>query len=410
MAEPAGVDIPGVLARAEEFIRLFHRENATGRSPADRMAEIRREVRRTGSYTHTAEELAFGARVAWRNSSRCIGRLYWQSLVVRDLRHLRTAEELHRACVDHLRTAFNGGRIRPMISVFAADGPDGSGPRIHNAQLIRYAGYRGPDGRITGDPAGADLTDRLRALGWPGGPGTRFDPLPLLIQTPAGPPGLFDLPPDAVREVPLRHPDYDWFADLGLRWYALPVISDLTLEIGGVRYGAAPFNGWYMGTEIGARNLVDEQRYDLLPELADRMGLDRGADHTLWKDRALVEMNVAVLWSFQQDGIAVTDHHTESRRFLRHLEREEKAGRAVPADWSWIVPPLSAGTTPVFHRYYDDFESSPAFLKTPAARRCPVLGPAPTTGGVPDEPDAQPLIGAGAVANIGDRRDRIARP
>ena len=27
----------------------------------------------------------------------------------------------------------------------------------------------------------------------------------------------------------------------------------------------APFNGWYMGTEIGARNLADADRYDLLP-------------------------------------------------------------------------------------------------------------------------------------------------
>ncbi|MFD2354446.1 nitric oxide synthase oxygenase [Nonomuraea ferruginea] len=32
-----------------------------------------REIARRGSYTHTSEELEFGARVAWRNSNRCIG-------------------------------------------------------------------------------------------------------------------------------------------------------------------------------------------------------------------------------------------------------------------------------------------------------------------------------------------------
>ncbi|MGC9500106.1 nitric oxide synthase oxygenase [Streptomyces sp. WG7] len=406
--DTADLDMPGLIARADEFIRLYSSENAVDRPPADRMAEIRREIRQSGTYVHTAGELAFGAKIAWRNSRRCIGRLYWPGLVVRDLRHLRTAEDIHRECVAHLRLAFNGGRIRPTISVFAADGPDGTGPRIHNPQLIRYAGYRGPGGRVTGDPASADLTDRVRALGWPGGPGTRFDVLPLLVEEPGKAARLFDLPPDAVREVPLRHPDHDWFADLDLRWHALPVISDMVLEIGGVRYGAAPFNGWYMGTEIGARNLVDTQRYDLLPEIADRLGLDRTSDRTLWKDRALVELNVAVLWSFERDGITITDHHTESERFLRHLRREEKAGRSVPADWSWIVPPLSGGVTPVFHRYYDDHESSPAFLQAPAPGRCPVTGHAPTTAGEAHGPDPQPPVSVGA--DTGDSRDRIVRP
>ena len=39
----------------------------------------------------------------------------------------------------------------------------------------------------------------------------------------------------------------------------------MCLEIGGICYPAAPFNGWYMGTEIGARNLADTDRYDQLP-------------------------------------------------------------------------------------------------------------------------------------------------
>ena len=46
------------------------------------------------------------------------------------------------------------------------------------------------------------------------------------------------------------------------------------LEVGGVNYTAAPFNGWYMGTEIGARNFGDASRYNLLPVLAKKMGLD----------------------------------------------------------------------------------------------------------------------------------------
>ena len=73
------------------------------------------------------------------------------------------------------------------------------------------------------------------------------------------------MPADAVLEVAIGHPEFGWFAELGLRWYAVPVISDMYLEIGGVCYPAAPFNGWYMCTEIGSRDLGDTGRYDQLP-------------------------------------------------------------------------------------------------------------------------------------------------
>ena len=51
--------------------------------------------------------------------------------------------------------------------------------------------------------------------------------------------------------------------------------------------------------------------------------------------------------------VTIADHHTESERFLVHVAREESVGRRCPAEWSWIVPPVSGGLTPVFHRYYD---------------------------------------------------------
>jgi nitric-oxide synthase, bacterial len=50
-----------------------------------------------------------------------------------------------------------------------------------------------------------------------------------------------------------------------------------------------------------------------------------------------------------------------SRHFLTHLAKEERQGRTVPTDWSWIVPPVSGGITSVFHRYYDDPDQRPNF-------------------------------------------------
>ncbi|MER7499738.1 nitric oxide synthase oxygenase [Nonomuraea pusilla] len=349
------------LREAERFLRLFHAENpATGNLHA-RLRDVAREVAQTGTYTHTYEELQFGARVAWRNSNRCIGRLYWRSLKVRDRRQVTSAEGVAVECVAHLREATNDGRIRPTITVFAPDAPGVPAPRILNDQLVRYAGYRADDGEIVGDPRNVQLTETAVKLGWQGGRG-RFDVLPLIVQGALGAPLLCNLPGDAVLEVPLEHPAYPWFADLGLRWHALPAISDMCLEIGGVCYPCAPFNGWYMGTEIGARNLADADRYDQLRLVAERLGLDTSTERSLWRDHALVELNVAVLHSFERAGVTMADHHTESRRFLKHLEREEKAGRACPADWSWIVPPLSGSATPVFHRYYDTRTLTPAYV------------------------------------------------
>jgi nitric-oxide synthase len=68
-----------------------------------------------------------------------------------------------------------------------------------------------------------------------------------------------------------------------------------------------------------------------------------------------------VLFSFEKAGVKMSDHHTEAARFMAHLRAEEKAGRPVPADWSWIVPPMSGSLTPVFHRYYAEMDLRPAF-------------------------------------------------
>lgn len=128
---------------------------------------------------------------------------------------------------------------------------------------------------------------------------------------------------------------YEWFRELGLKWYALPAVANMLLEVGGLEFPACPFNGWYMGTEIGVRDFCDTQRYNilevtrvtqlrqlehgaggsgmpphpsqnyltliswLLQEVGRRMGLETHTLASLWKDRAVTEINVAVLHSFQ---------------------------------------------------------------------------------------------------------------
>lgn len=404
---------PVDLTEAEEFLHLCYSENPGLGPVSPRLAQVRTQVATTGTYVHTGPELVYGARVAWRNASRCIGRLYWRSLLVLDRREVMTADQIFRHVAGHLRVAAgglgtDGGQIRPVISVFAPARPGRPYPRIWNEQLIRYAAYRNEDGSVTGDPRYLTFTEAVQRLGWRG-KGEAFDVLPLAIETPAEGVRLFDLPEEAVLEVPLCHPEYGWFAELGLRWHAVPAISNMRLAIGGVHYPLAPFNGWYMGTEVGARNLADEQRYNMLPVLAARMGLDTSSEISLWRDRALVELNRAVLWSYARAGVRMTDHHTESRRFIAHIERERRAGRETPADWTWIVPPMSGSTTPVFHRYYHEADQRPNFyLDDEARERARNGGPAadcPVAAGRPVNGSARPVpAGDGSTRFNGSAR------
>ena len=351
-----------LLTEAVSFLSLFYKEQGLPGIPSRHLAQLHNQIEHTGTYQHDYEMLTYGARLAWRNASRCIGRLHWNTLAVRDMRHLTKAEEVFEALLEHIQLATNGGKITPLITVFAPQQQRQPGIRIWNSQLIRYAGYRQPDGTILGDPLHINLTNAIKQLGWQGGAGTPFDLLPIVIQMPNQPPRFFEVPPELVLEVPLSHPDYPWFANLGLKWHALPVISNMRMEIGGISYTAAPFNGWYMGTEIGARNLGDVQRYNQLPVIARAMGLDTRSERSLWKDRAIVELNVAVLSSFANHGVRIVDHHTASRQFIIHQGHEQQAGRSLAADWGWIVPPISGSTTPVFHVTYKDRVQTPSFF------------------------------------------------
>jgi len=365
---------PSTSTVREEAAAFYALPELAAVASPERLAQVRASIDATGTYEHTGAELLLGAKIAWRNHARCSGRASWQSLELYDARHCSTPAEVAQACWEHLRLSTNGGRLRALITVFRPRRADDDGIEIVNPQLIRYAGYRNPDGSVTGDPLHVELTDLARHLGWRGAGGA-FDVLPLMLRVDGGPVQLFDVPADAVLEIPLSHPEYDWFAGLGLRWHANPAISNLTLEIGGLAYTASPFSGWYVSSEIGARNLGDDGRYAMLRTVADGMGLDTSRNDTLWRDRALVELNQAVLHSYRRSGVHILDHHTAASQFVRHVDREHAQGRPVPADWAWVNPPMSASTTPTFHRTYDppDFSVRPNFVARQAGG-CPVTG------------------------------------
>jgi len=340
--------IHSVAEEAEAFLRQCYAELGVPDVFPPRWVDVQRSIAVTGSYEHTYDELAFAVRVAWRNSNRCLGRDFWQRIDVRDMRHLETEEEMFAAVREHIVAATNHGELRPTITIFKQDGR-----RIWNPHFFRYAGYEQEDGKILGDSAQLALTKEALRLGWSPEGRTQFDYLPIIIQLPGRQPRWFSLPEDLILEVPIEHPNYPWFAEIGLKWYALPAVTNMALDAGGIQYTAAPFNGFYMGTEIGARNFGDATRYNLLPLVGAKMGLDTTNERSLWRDRAAIEMNIAVLHSYARKGVRMLDHHALTDSFMRFAESERACGRKVQVDRDYIVPPISGSLTATFHASFD---------------------------------------------------------
>lgn len=327
------------LQEIESFLILYKEECGKNEEWLESRLE---QVQCEQQFEPTTEELTFAARVGWRNSNKCIGRLFWQSLTVFDERTLTDEKGIFEALLRHIEFATNGGKIRPAITVFANDLV-----RIWNHQLIRYAGYETANG-IIGDAHSITFTKVCEDLGWKGAR-TNFDVLPLVIQVGDRAPQVFDIPGEYVLEVDISHPEYD-FERLNIKWYAVPIISSMRFNCGGIDYQAAPFNGWYMGTEIGARNLADTDRYNCLPKIAEILDLDTSRNASLWKDRALIELNIAVLHSYKEAGVSIVDHHTAAQQFKLFEQQESDAAREVTGNWAWLLPPVSPATTHIYHQ------------------------------------------------------------
>uniref|UniRef100_A0A8B9SWB9 Nitric oxide synthase n=1 Tax=Anas platyrhynchos TaxID=8839 RepID=A0A8B9SWB9_ANAPL len=345
-----------VLLLAKDFIDQYYSSIKRSGSKAhmERLEEVTKEIEATDTYQLRDTELIYGAKHAWRNAARCVGRIQWSKLQVFDARDCTTAHGMFNYICNHIKYATNKGNLRSAITIFPQRTDSKHDFRIWNAQLIRYAGYKQPDGSILGDPANVELTG-----GTSRGAGLSRD------APTATTPSSSKSPLSFVLEVPIRHPKFEWFKELGLKWYGLPAVSNMLLEIGGLEFSACPFSGWYMGTEIGVRDYCDNSRYNILEQVAKKMNLDMRKTSSLWKDQALVEINIAVLYSFQSDKVTIVDHHSATESFIKHMENEYRCRGGCPADWVWIVPPMSGSITPVFHQEMLNYRLTPSFEYQP---------------------------------------------
>ncbi len=107
-----------------------------------------------------------------------------------------------------------------------------------------------------------------------------------------------------------------------LRWCAVPTITNMNMSIAGIDFTCCPFNGWFLDLEI-TRNLFD--RYDavesMLPCFPDLLKRKENNDSS-YVDACFLELNRAVLHSFQKERMSMVDRATLSKQFKTHCARE----------------------------------------------------------------------------------------
>lgn len=69
----------------------------------------------------------------------------------------------------------------------------------------------------------------------------------------------------------------------------------------------------------------------------------------------------SALLSPQSDKVTIVDHHSATESFIKHMENEYRCRGGCPADWVWIVPPMSGSITPVFHQEMLNYRLTPSF-------------------------------------------------
>ena len=100
-------------------------------------------------------------------------------------------------------------------------------------------------------------------------------------------------------------------------------------------------------------------------DLGEALGLETDKNISLWKDRVALELNYAILQSFQVAGATIVDQFTVSDQFQTHMKNEMRERGGCPAGVLTSIfiyhnmCPYSyhMGTNPSYKNSVDRFDS-----------------------------------------------------
>ena len=118
----------------------------TAEEMSQRRSEVEISINKFEYFELTLQELKHAVQYAWRNNTKCVGKIWWETLTLRDCRYIQSVEEMFDTICEHLKKSINNGRIKNTISVFPqkkTGQPDLF--RIWNRNILMYAGYQDYD-------------------------------------------------------------------------------------------------------------------------------------------------------------------------------------------------------------------------------------------------------------------------
>ena len=130
-------------SKAKSYLKLCYDELNKKDLFESRWSEVQKQIDQNGTYELLDFELVYGAKVAWRNSNKCIGRLFWRNMDVLDRREVNDVDLIFNALFEHIESATNKGNIRSTITVFNPK----TNIRIWNPQLLCCLLYTSPSPR-----------------------------------------------------------------------------------------------------------------------------------------------------------------------------------------------------------------------------------------------------------------------
>ena len=115
------------------------------------------------------------------------------------------------------------------------------------------------------------------------------------------------------------------------------------------------------------RDLVDESRYNMLIPIANALGMNtdlKPGEAPLWKDEVMQILSSAIYHSFKTSNVGMIDHHSLIDMFWDWYTAELKSRKYCPANWKWVIPPMSSSTNKAYLGLHkaQEYTLKPAYL------------------------------------------------
>ena len=75
----------------------------TAEEMSQRRSEVEISINKFEYFELTLQELKHAVQYAWRNATKCVGKIWWETLTLRDCRYIQSVEEMFDTICEHFK-------------------------------------------------------------------------------------------------------------------------------------------------------------------------------------------------------------------------------------------------------------------------------------------------------------------